>query len=339
MGELEANDRLELCGSHDVELLSSGEAEFDVLSRELGPHREIQGDDHVPSFQVDVGGVDGADLVIRPGEVDLHSGIDVDLHPEILEHLLEGGATFGHSLIHRWRSEASNPQIHAVCAEGRRVDAHPLELASKNDIIPRSMDASTFAPIVRNISSSFWMKTSSQSSDMLAPYYSTTGYLVVGCGVFEPFTTVHRARKISTSARCAHMVEAPVLEDTDRTSGRDALRRNILSAMAVAGAVRSTLGPFGLDKLLVDQEGHSTVTNDGMTVLDEARIEHPTALRLVEASRTVGRSVADGTTSTVLLSAEMLANAWNLIGRGFTQRRSFRGSPRRWGSRSANWTR
>lgn len=112
------------------------------------------------------------------------------------------------------------------------------------------------------------------------------------------------------------MVEAPVLEDTDRTSGRDALRRNILSAMAVAGAVRSTLGPFGLDKLLVDQEGHSTVTNDGMTVLDEARIEHPTALRLVEASRTVGRSVADGTTSTVLLSAEMLANAWNLIGRG-----------------------
>ncbi|MEC7483401.1 MAG: TCP-1/cpn60 chaperonin family protein, partial [Candidatus Thermoplasmatota archaeon] len=66
------------------------------------------------------------------------------------------------------------------------------------------------------------------------------------------------------------MSDVPILEETDRTTGRDALRKNIQAAMALAEAVRSTLGPKGLDKLLVDDEGRSMVTNDGITVLESA---------------------------------------------------------------------
>ncbi|MED5290948.1 MAG: TCP-1/cpn60 chaperonin family protein, partial [Candidatus Thermoplasmatota archaeon] len=66
------------------------------------------------------------------------------------------------------------------------------------------------------------------------------------------------------------MSDTSILEETDRTTGRDALRKNIQSAMALAGAVRSTLGPKGFDKLLVDDEGRSMVTNDGITVLESA---------------------------------------------------------------------
>ena len=76
------------------------------------------------------------------------------------------------------------------------------------------------------------------------------------------------------------MAEDTILESTERTSGREALRKNVQAAIALAGAVRSTLGPKGLDKLLVDDEGRTLVTNDGVTVLETARVEHPVACLL-----------------------------------------------------------
>ena len=76
-----------------------------------------------------------------------------------------------------------------------------------------------------------------------------------------------------------------VLEDTERVAGRQALRNNVTAAVALADAVRSTLGPKGLDKLLVGTDGSTLVTNDGVTVLETAKVEHPTAKMLISTSR------------------------------------------------------
>ena len=107
-----------------------------------------------------------------------------------------------------------------------------------------------------------------------------------------------------------------VLEDTERTAGRAALRNNVAAAVALADAVRSTLGPKGLDKLLVGSDGTSLVTNDGVTVLESAKVEHPTAKMLISTSRAQDDEVRDGTTSTVVLTAELLVNALELVDRG-----------------------
>ena len=112
------------------------------------------------------------------------------------------------------------------------------------------------------------------------------------------------------------MSEVPILKETTRSTGREALRNNITAAMALAGAVRSTLGPLGQDKLLIDDEGRTMVTNDGVTVLESAKVEHPVANMLINASTTQDRIARDGTTSAVLLSAELLQNAWELVLQG-----------------------
>ena len=112
------------------------------------------------------------------------------------------------------------------------------------------------------------------------------------------------------------MSEAPILKDTTRSSGREALQKNIQAAMALATAIRSTLGPKGLDKLLIDDEGRTLVTNDGVTVLETAKVEHPVAKMMINASSTQDRIAKDGTTSTVILAGEMLQNAWQLILQG-----------------------
>ena len=128
------------------------------------------------------------------------------------------------------------------------------------------------------------------------------------------------------------MAEETILESTDRTSGREALRKNVQAAIALAGAVRSTLGPKGLDKLLIDDEGRTLVTNDGVTVLETAKVEHPVARMIINASSTQDRVARDGTTSTVVICAEVLRNAWQLvrqgihpatIARGFAQSEAF----------------
>lgn len=112
------------------------------------------------------------------------------------------------------------------------------------------------------------------------------------------------------------MSDVPILKDTDRSTGRGALQKNIQAALALAGAVRSTLGPRGLDKLLIDDDGRTMVTNDGVTVLESAKVEHPVARMIINASSVQDKIARDGTTSTVLLSAEMLQNAWHLVTQG-----------------------
>ena len=112
------------------------------------------------------------------------------------------------------------------------------------------------------------------------------------------------------------MSDASILSDTERTTGRDALRKNIQAALALSGAIRSTLGPRGLDKLLIDDSGRTLTTNDGVTVLETAKVEHPVAKMLINASSVQDKIARDGTTTTVLISAEMLNNAWHLVTQG-----------------------
>jgi len=102
-------------------------------------------------------------------------------------------------------------------------------------------------------------------------------------------------------------------EDTKRTSGRDAQRNNIAAAKAVAQAVRTTLGPKGMDKMIVDSVGDVIVTNDGVTILKEMQIEHPAAKMVVEVAKTQEDQVGDGTTTAVILAGELLKRAEDLL--------------------------
>ncbi len=102
-------------------------------------------------------------------------------------------------------------------------------------------------------------------------------------------------------------------EGHSRTVGRDAQRNNILAAKIVAETVRTTLGPKGMDKMLVDSMGDVIVTNDGVTILKEMQIEHPAAKMIVEVAKTQEEEVGDGTTTAVVLAGEFLKNAESLI--------------------------
>jgi thermosome len=104
-----------------------------------------------------------------------------------------------------------------------------------------------------------------------------------------------------------------ILRDTRRESGRDAISNNIMAARAVANAVRSTLGPKGMDKLLVDSIGDVTITNDGVTILKEMDVQHPAAKMLIEAAKTQDKEVGDGTTTVAVLAGELLKKAEVLI--------------------------
>jgi archaeal chaperonin len=102
-------------------------------------------------------------------------------------------------------------------------------------------------------------------------------------------------------------------EGSQRTTGRDAQRSNIAAAKAVAETVRSTLGPKGMDKMIVDSLGDVTITNDGVTILEEMQIEHSGAKMIVEVAKTQEDEVGDGTTTAVILAGELLKNAENLL--------------------------
>jgi len=118
---------------------------------------------------------------------------------------------------------------------------------------------------------------------------------------------------MASSQVASYMSEVPFLKETSRTAGRDALRKNINAAIALSSAVRSTLGPSGQDKLLLDDQGRTMVTNDGATILESARVEHPIAKMLIQTSSTQDYIARDGTTSAVLITSELLQNAWRLI--------------------------
>jgi len=98
-----------------------------------------------------------------------------------------------------------------------------------------------------------------------------------------------------------------------RILGRDAQRNNILAARVVAETVKTTLGPKGMDKMLVDRAGNIIVTNDGVTILDEMDIEHPAAKMVVEIAKTQDDEVGDGTTTAVMLAGKFLENAEKLL--------------------------
>jgi archaeal chaperonin len=102
-------------------------------------------------------------------------------------------------------------------------------------------------------------------------------------------------------------------EDTKRTTGREAQRNNIAAAKMVAQVVRTTLGPKGMDKMIVDSQGEITVTNDGVTILQEMQIEHPAAKMVVEVAKTQEDVVGDGTTTAVVLAGELLKKAEDLL--------------------------
>ncbi len=102
-------------------------------------------------------------------------------------------------------------------------------------------------------------------------------------------------------------------EGAQRVVGRDAQRMNILVARAVANVVRTTLGPKGMDKMLVDELGDITITNDGATILDEMSIEHPAGKIMVEVAKTQDEEAGDGTTTAVVLAGELLGNAEKLL--------------------------
>ena len=102
-------------------------------------------------------------------------------------------------------------------------------------------------------------------------------------------------------------------QGTQRTRGQEAQNNNIAAAKAVAASVRSTLGPKGMDKMLIDGMGDITITNDGATILQQMDIEHPAAKMMVEIAKTQDKEVGDGTTSAVVLAGELLKNAENLL--------------------------
>ncbi len=102
-------------------------------------------------------------------------------------------------------------------------------------------------------------------------------------------------------------------EDTERESGKDAQKNNIAAAKAIADTVRTTLGPKGMDKMLVDSLGDVVITNDGVSILNEIDIEHPAAKMLVEVAETQEEECGDGTTSAVIVSGELLKKAEDRI--------------------------
>ncbi len=102
-------------------------------------------------------------------------------------------------------------------------------------------------------------------------------------------------------------------EDTERTQGEDAQSSNITAGKAVSNSVQSTLGPRGMDKMLVSDSGDVVITNDGATILEEMDIEHPAAQMIVEVSTTQEEEVGDGTTTAAVLAGELLSRAEDLL--------------------------
>jgi len=114
----------------------------------------------------------------------------------------------------------------------------------------------------------------------------------------------------------SELAGTPVLilrEGASRSRGREAQHANIMAARIVAEAVKSALGPKGMDKMLVDSFGDVTITSDGRTILDEMDIQHPAAKMMVEVAKTQDDEVGDGTTTAVIIAGELLGKAEDLI--------------------------
>jgi thermosome len=122
--------------------------------------------------------------------------------------------------------------------------------------------------------------------------------------------------KVGGIAMASQLGGTPILilpEKVSRYIGRDAQRMNITAARVIAEAVRTTLGPRGMDKMLVDNLGDVTITNDGVTILDEMDVEHPAAKMMVEVAKAQEDEVGDGTTTAVILAGELLKKAEEML--------------------------
>ncbi|NXT99244.1 TCPA protein, partial [Buphagus erythrorhynchus] len=108
-------------------------------------------------------------------------------------------------------------------------------------------------------------------------------------------------------------MEGPLAVCGERTSGDTVRTQNVTAASAIANIVKSSLGPVGLDKMLVDDIGDVTITNDGATILKLLEVEHPAAKVLCELADLQDKEVGDGTTSVVIIAAELLKNADELV--------------------------
>ena len=112
------------------------------------------------------------------------------------------------------------------------------------------------------------------------------------------------------------MTDKPIVlmpEDIQRMMGKDAQRNNIWAAKMIADIVKTTLGPKGMDKMLVSPTSDIIVTNDGVTILNEMQVEHPAAKMMVEIAKTQESEVGDGTTTAVMLAGKLLENAEKLL--------------------------
>ncbi|TRO46933.1 thermosome subunit, partial [Candidatus Bathyarchaeota archaeon] len=114
----------------------------------------------------------------------------------------------------------------------------------------------------------------------------------------------------------AYITGQPVLilrEGTERSRGRDARKANMMAAQVISEVLKTTLGPRGMDKMLIDGLGDITITNDGATVLDEIDVQHPAAKMMIEVAKTQDDEVGDGTTTSVILAGEILKRAGELM--------------------------
>ncbi len=102
-------------------------------------------------------------------------------------------------------------------------------------------------------------------------------------------------------------------EGSRQSSGRDAQKNNIMAAKLIAEIIGSSLGPRGMDKMLVDSLGDITITNDGATILKEIDVQHPAAKMMVEVAKATDSEVGDGTTSAVVIAGALLEKAESLI--------------------------
>lgn len=123
--------------------------------------------------------------------------------------------------------------------------------------------------------------------------------------------------KLFKFCRCLKsMADKPIVlmpEDVQRVIGKDAQRNNIFAAKMVAEIVKTTLGPKGMDKMLVSPTNDIIITNDGVTILNEMEIEHPAAKMMVEIAQTQESEVGDGTTTAVMITGKLLENAEKLL--------------------------
>lgn len=118
---------------------------------------------------------------------------------------------------------------------------------------------------------------------------------------------------MSTAGQAGGVPVLVLKEGSSRSRGKEAQRTNIMAAKIVAESVKSSLGPKGMDKMLVDSFGDVTITSDGRTILDEMDIQHPAAKMMVEVAKTQDNEAGDGTTTAVIISGELLNKAEELI--------------------------